>query len=179
MHETVTIILVRHGETVENLTGVVQGQTDGTLSERGIEQARVAAILLAGIHFDAAYASDLGRALHTARIILDGRDDIPLVPDKRLREQDMGLYVGGPVSGYMDAIGRAGGIREKFDPVGGETAALMRGRVRGFLDDMAERHAGKRVLAVTHQGVIRMVADITGKGLAAGNAEPVTIQYPK
>ena len=32
------LILVRHGETVENVTGIAQGWKDGTLSELGTQQ---------------------------------------------------------------------------------------------------------------------------------------------
>ena len=33
------LLIVRHGETVENLQRICQGQSHGTLSEKGIKQA--------------------------------------------------------------------------------------------------------------------------------------------
>jgi len=177
MANTVKIIFVRHGETVGNVSGIVQGQTGGTLTERGRRQAQSAAKSLAGTHIDAAYTSDLGRALDTARIVLEGRDGIILTSDKRLREQDLGVYVGGPVAKYSEAMTLAGTVREKFDPEKGETSGAMRGRVKEFLDDMAAGYPGGMVLAVTHQGVMRMVADMTGLDIRAVNAEPVMVEY--
>lgn len=34
------IIIIRHGETEENAAGIIQGQSHGTLSKKGIEQAK-------------------------------------------------------------------------------------------------------------------------------------------
>ena len=42
-----TILLVRHGETVDNARQIMQGQTQGELNERGREQARQVAERLA------------------------------------------------------------------------------------------------------------------------------------
>ena len=35
-----TLYLVRHGETVDNVAQILQGQTQGQLNEKGIEQAK-------------------------------------------------------------------------------------------------------------------------------------------
>ena len=61
-----TILLVRHGETVDNARQIMQGQTQGELNERGREQARQVAERLAKEHVDAVIASDLRRAIQTA-----------------------------------------------------------------------------------------------------------------
>ena len=42
-----TLMLVRHGETVDNANRIMQGQTQGQLNETGIRQAEEVAISLA------------------------------------------------------------------------------------------------------------------------------------
>ena len=64
-----TILLVRHGETVDNARQIMQGQTQGELNERGREQARQVAERLAADPVDVIIASDLRRAIQTAEII--------------------------------------------------------------------------------------------------------------
>ena len=56
-----TILLVRHGETVDNARQIMQGQTQGELNERGREQARQVAERLATDPVDVIIASDLRR----------------------------------------------------------------------------------------------------------------------
>ena len=62
-----TILLVRHGETIDNARQIMQGQTHGELNERGREQAQQVAQRLASEQVDAVVASDLHRAIQTAK----------------------------------------------------------------------------------------------------------------
>ncbi|KAJ7706979.1 histidine phosphatase superfamily [Mycena rosella] len=84
------IYVVRHGETRENRESVIQGQLDTELNEAGVEQARRVADALRSVSFDAAYSSDLVRALKTAQIILEHREDIEIRKEEALRERFMG-----------------------------------------------------------------------------------------
>src|SRR5438876_10058993 len=63
------IYLVRHGETVWNRDGRMQGHTDVSLSPVGEEQARRLAERLAGEKIDAVWSSDLCRASLTAEML--------------------------------------------------------------------------------------------------------------
>ena len=65
------LILVRHGETVNNVAGIAQGWNDSALSERGQEQVRAAARRLASFGANALYSSPLGRAMSSAGIIAE------------------------------------------------------------------------------------------------------------
>jgi probable phosphoglycerate mutase len=60
----VRILLVRHGETVYNVEGRWQGQSDSPLTERGRAQARELARALADEPITAVYSSDLPRRGH-------------------------------------------------------------------------------------------------------------------
>jgi broad specificity phosphatase PhoE len=65
------LLIVRHGESVANAEGRMQGQRDYPLSEIGQKQAATLGRFLAGsgFRFDAAYTSPLTRARATARAL--------------------------------------------------------------------------------------------------------------
>ena len=56
------VYLVRHGETDANRQGIIQGQMDTPLNNRGMHQAKIVGEALRSIPFDIAYSSDLTRA---------------------------------------------------------------------------------------------------------------------
>ena len=63
-----TIYIVRHGQTEENIRKILQGHMPGTLTAEGREQVSAAAESLAmeGILFSRIVSSDLKRALASA-----------------------------------------------------------------------------------------------------------------
>src|SRR5207244_2230511 len=87
------LLVVRHGETTWNHEWRLQGQTDVELSDFGRAQARRLADRLKHEPIVVAYSSDLKRCWETATIALSGRD-VPLHPDRRLREVHLGEWQG-------------------------------------------------------------------------------------
>jgi probable phosphoglycerate mutase len=181
------LILVRHGETVENASGVVQGQQHGTLSEKGQAQARHIARTLRGEPLDAVYSSDLHRAYETALILTKERNGLqsfspkarhgsaglkaghaepavgekdPVIPDARLREQNFGVHEGKPVASLIRQMRRDKADFAGFNPKEGESASDFRIRVRMLYDDVRAKHPGQTVLLVTHNGPICVLLDI-------------------
>ena len=63
------VYIVRHGETVDNVSNTIQGQQNGLLNENGVEQAGRIADELKSISFDYKICSDLGRCVNTFKII--------------------------------------------------------------------------------------------------------------
>ena len=87
------LILIRHGETLWNKEGRVQGISDVELSTAGIEQARLLALSLKDQPIYAIHASPLKRALQTAEIINEfHRKEIHTHQD--LMEMDQGDFEG-------------------------------------------------------------------------------------
>jgi broad specificity phosphatase PhoE len=87
------LILIRHGETLWNKEGRIQGTSDIELSAVGIEQARLLALSLKDHPIGAIHASPLKRALQTAQIINEHHHkEIQTHPD--LMEMDQGDFEG-------------------------------------------------------------------------------------
>lgn len=87
------IILIRHGETLWNKEGRIQGTSDIELSDEGIEQARLLSLSLKDQPICAIHASPLKRAIKTAEIINKFHDrEIQIHSD--LMEMDQGDFEG-------------------------------------------------------------------------------------
>jgi 2,3-bisphosphoglycerate-dependent phosphoglycerate mutase len=89
-----TLVLVRHGQSDWNLKNLFTGWKDPDLTELGIEEANAGGKALAeyGIEFDIAFTSDLTRAQHTLKLILDkvGQPTLETIKDQALNERDYG-----------------------------------------------------------------------------------------
>ena len=85
------IYIIRHGQTKMNLRHALQGRSDYSLNDTGIEQAQKAAVNLRTITFDHVFSSPLKRAVETAKIVVP---EINPVIDDRLIEMDYGPYEG-------------------------------------------------------------------------------------
>ncbi len=137
------LILTRHGETNENKKGILQGQKIGTLSEKGIKQAKKLAIRLKDKKIDAVYSSDLERAKNTTKEIMVFHPKTPLHLSKNLQEMYMGKY-SGKKSSAIDWENR---------PKEVESRAEMDVRAKKVLDRAYAAHPTGRVLLVGHIGI--------------------------
>lgn len=88
------IILTRHGETLWNLEGRVQGSMDSPLTERGVHQAQVLGQRLKSEGITTVYSSDLSRAIATAHEIRKILNLPDVLIAKELRELSFGEWEG-------------------------------------------------------------------------------------
>ncbi|MBN2881830.1 histidine phosphatase family protein [Candidatus Woesearchaeota archaeon] len=137
------LIITRHGETLENINKICQGQTEGTLSENGIEQAKKLALRLKDTKIDAIYSSSLRRTIDTSKEILKFHPQLKLNLDKRIMERYLERFENKPFPEDWD-----------WDnlPEGVETNQEMYNRVKDFLDDIYKKHKDETVLIVCHGG---------------------------
>jgi 2,3-bisphosphoglycerate-dependent phosphoglycerate mutase len=88
------IVLLRHGESTWNKENRFTGWTDVDLTDKGVEEARLAGQLLRreGYAFDLAYTSVLKRANKTLNIVLEELDALwlPVEHSWRLNERHYG-----------------------------------------------------------------------------------------
>ncbi len=154
------VVLWRHGRTAWNTEGRFQGQLDVELDAVGVEQARRAASLLAGLPPSAVLCSDLSRARATVEPLL-GLTGLSATYDAGLRETH-----GGEWQGLTGPEMRSGADRSDFDawrrgadlPAGrtGERRSEVGVRavavVRRALESLG---AGEVLVVVTHGGTAR------------------------
>ena len=147
------ILLVRHGETLWNQQGRMQGQHDSPLTPTGLHQARQLGRRLANVPFTALYSSDLGRAHQTARCIADSTGH-EIVTDGGLRERHFGIFEGLTNNEIKSRYPEDYELFARRDPEyvmsGGESAAQFMRRVVVTLDRIAGAHNGDTIVVVTH-----------------------------
>ncbi|MEJ5915600.1 MSMEG_4193 family putative phosphomutase [Pseudokineococcus sp. 1T1Z-3] len=174
-----TLLLVRHGRTAANATGVLAGRSPGVdLDESGRAQAAALAERLAAVPLAAVVASPLQRTVATAQALLAAggtarRPRPALVEEPRLLECDYGAWTGRAlkelarephwkvVQGHPSAAQFPGG--ESLRDVQSRALAAVRehdARVE------AEHGADAVWVAVSHGDVIKAVlADALGQHL--------------
>lgn len=151
------VILVRHGETEWNIAMRLQGKQDSQLTEKGIKQAEAAAKVLQHERFHRLISSDLPRAVKTAEII-NQYHGLDLESDASLRERNFGIMEGltreeilkkypETYHGYMQR-------RDTYQIPEGETLVDFFDRVTKGMNRIAEQSTGKRVVVVSHGGVL-------------------------
>ncbi len=155
----VSIYLVRHGESVYNAEGRIQGHQDVPLSELGVRQAEAIARRLANVRLDAVYSSDLVRASRTAEIIAASRN-LPVQMTPLLRESSLGVIEGLTRAEIEERHSTSEWIWSPLTarPPGAETIEQVIDRARQFLDETLPEHSdGSNVLVVGHGGSVRGV----------------------
>jgi len=157
MPDATQLIIIRHGETLDNAVRRAQGHLPGKLNERGVAQAQATARRLRDSSISALYSSDLERAYHTARIIAAATGN-EIVLDERLRERHYGVFQG---LRQTEIETRYPDIQEKrrsWDPdytiPGGESTRELYQRVVVCIIEIAERHPGETVVITTHGGAL-------------------------
>ncbi len=157
---TTTLIVIRHGETFWNREQRIQGHLNSALTPEGIAQAEACAMRLADEQIDVVVASDLGRVQHTAEILVRGRT-LPVALDVSLRERCFGIGEGLTYAEmdaqYPQMFATTGLVDAEFTLPEGESRAVFHQRIKSSIEGISATHAGKRVLVVTHGGVLGVI----------------------
>jgi len=165
-------VIIRHGQTHGNITRTLQGQSNTDLDETGVQQVRLLARRLKSHPaFDAVISSDLKRARDTAQILVDSIGGT-IIPNAGLREWNLGILEGRSWQDlqleYPQIMNSFLNSHKDVEVPGGERRSVMEKRVSECLDILASEFAGKRLLVVTHGGVLRAIFRHI-VGLPAGN----------
>ena len=154
------LLFIRHGETDWNRQGRFQGQIDVPLNDTGLAQARRLAARLAKEAHDALFTSDLQRARQTAAPLAAAWARTP-VALAGLREQSFGLLEGldAPTIQAQHPVLWAGWLQQDADfaAPGGESQRQFHTRVLTAVHELANAHVGRRLVVVTHGGVLDML----------------------
>jgi 2,3-bisphosphoglycerate-dependent phosphoglycerate mutase len=160
-HAPATICVTRHGETDWNITGVLQGWIDVPLNDNGRKQALAMADAFKSSGFSHVWTSPLSRASETASIVAGVLGLPSPIHCEGLKERNFGRVQGMAKQDlsvlhpglHADILRRDPGCR--FDE--GESPDQFAVRVVKALHEIARRHPGERVLAMTHGWVMDVI----------------------
>ena len=157
MSETI-LGLLRHGQTDWNIDFRLQGVTDTLLNETGIAQAKDAAAAINPAHWDTVITSPLIRARDTAQIVADKNKFDPPVVEPLLIERSFGEAEGLMYEQWVAKYSNTN------DVPGGESLPQLEQRANLLLSNIASNFQGKRVIAVSHGALIRVLLRIVSDG---------------
>jgi 2,3-bisphosphoglycerate-dependent phosphoglycerate mutase len=94
-----SLIVMRHGETLFNKMGVLAGWTNVPLSNLGKQQVFRTIPVLKSVNIQKIFTSDQQRSIETANIIKkELQKDIPIISSEALKERHYGILTGKPKS---------------------------------------------------------------------------------
>lgn len=165
----INIILVRHGQTLKNKEGFVQGHNDSDFTSEGLTQLEKTKEFLKDYKIDIAFSSSLGRAVKTAKKICEDRNVLPLIEEdlKELNWGDFGRFSTDQLlqkwSEYYESEKSKGIPKENIRPPNGENTYDHMLRVKTFLDKLIKNYQNKNVLVVAHGGTNKVLIGLLKK----------------
>lgn len=163
------LYLVRHGETLWNREGRMQGRLDSPLTRHGQDQARRMGQMLAQLIDDpgrfSLVSSPLGRAYHTMELIAAelgvGANQCRI--DRRLKEMSWGQWDGLTLTEieryFPQELTDRAARPWRYTPPGGESYSMVATRIRPFLEEAAEHG---RLIIVAHGVVAQVLRGLYG-----------------
>lgn len=189
-HRTLTVFIVRHGETDANVRHILQGSGgDFELNENGIEQAAALGQELSNIDFNAAYTSALMRTRQTAQYILsenkywDTRKKavaLSLLNDNSWGEAE-GMVYATAVEKFGENSMNLGAIDDSdyVSPIGAETKYQAVNRfgwaMQSIVNDASKD--GENILVVAHSSIAWWIQYATGVQTNLNNTDCVKLQF--
>ncbi len=149
------LYLIRHGQSIANETGIIQGRKEFPLSATGQKQAKLVGEFFSSIALDYIYSSDQGRAYETATAISQHH---PLEVIRWDKICEIGL---GPFEGktrkevtlqYPELAKKVSILTTGI--AGTETVAEITERCKYVLEQLLRGHKSSRVALVSHGGFI-------------------------
>lgn len=155
------IILTRHGETLWNLEGRVQGALDSPLTNKGIRQAQILAERLMAERISAVYSSDLLRAMATADEIRKKLNLPEIFLSADLRELSFGEWEG---KVWWDLRQNYPELFKIWDQgphevqiPGGESMQEVTERAWNFFLSLSAKHPNETICVVTHGMTLQLL----------------------
>jgi len=162
------LYVIRHGQSHVNVGDwATLDSMDAGLTEKGHQQAVALRDWLKenGRTCDALYASTMLRTQETARYVEEAFD-MESIPDDRIREIGNSAVDGSalPETGLPRVYNplkpdKAPFAKRGIDIENGESWMHFRTRLGQFVDDLIEKHQGRKVYVVAHGGVISAMLD--------------------
>lgn len=174
------LILTRHGETVWNIEGRVQGAMDSPLTEKGILQAQGLAKRLQNEGITKIYSSDLPRAIATADEIRRELQLPKIMISPAIRELSFGEWEG---KAWWDLRNLYPSLFTLWDQgphqvqiPGGESMWEVTERAWNFIQELPRHHHDETVCIVTHGMTLQLLVK-KALGLSVETWEGVPWQH--
>ena len=151
------LTILRHAETEFNHKGIWIGTTDVPLNETGRQKAEKYAGTIT-TKYDLIICSPLKRTRETADIIAK-KHNIEVITDKNLQERYWGVLEGITYVQFAEKYPEAARKNtEDYQPdlPEAETIEQVEARVAKVIETIKAKYEGKRILIVTHAGIIRV-----------------------
>ena len=151
------IYFIRHGESIGNVDGIIQGSLDLGLTEKGMEQAGYLSKNLKDKSITKIITSPLIRATQTSEII-NNEVNTQIIFDERLKEYCYGDAEGKPWEIATTKYGIQLGAWGLGDINNEEGPNLFAERIDSFLHDIQKQYIDQNVICVTHGAVVSRIA---------------------
>src|SRR5262249_8309359 len=144
------LLLIRHGRTDANASGLLLGRADPSLDDEGRRQAAcLAAVASSCIKV---VCSPLARARETAALL---RPDLSPVVDERWIELDYGELDGRPFGEVPAELWSAWRADPAYVPAGGESLVSLGARVEAACSSLAREAEDADIAVVTHVSPVK------------------------
>lgn len=152
------VVVVRHGQTAVNSSGLYQGNHDVPLSEQGIRILEVTKKSLSDKKWQKIYTSTRQRTQQTAHLLTD---QTVFQEDERLNERDFGIFEG---KSFQEINNQYPLETQKWSDdwlnykiPDGESAFEVYERVKNFMHEL-EMTKSQQILIITHEGIMKMMS---------------------
>lgn len=161
MYKITRITSIRHGQTDYNLERRYAGSIDVPLNEKGIEDAKIAAIRLRDYDFDIVITSKLRRAIQTADLLTAGRN-IQIIQNELCNERNYGKMQGLNYIEVEDITPRILYFKlnndfHSLNPPSGETFPNLRKRAKAFSQFLFQNYTGSNILVVSSSAYMQQL----------------------
>lgn len=162
------IILLRHGESVDDILDCYGGAADYDLSDAGFQTAREVAEKLASEKLDAIYSSPFKRAMQTAQSVKEKQNCDILIASKLYERNSYGVFSAvnkdecKKIYGYLlkDMVGKVGDYYSEELVLGAEPIPDFDTRVKEgllWVVEDAMKKGFEKIAVVTHGNVTRSI----------------------
>ena len=141
------LFVMRHGLTVWNEKGIIQGRSNNRLSKTGKEMVEDIAKKYSKTPFDVIVCSPLFRTVQTANI-MNKYHNVKIIRDCEIIEIDQGIFSGKKRAFLSEKERKLQQMRLKEN--GQETFEEIDGRIKNFVDNIKTKYPFENVLVVTH-----------------------------
>ncbi len=157
---TLTLYLMRHGETVYSRTGGYCGELDPELTPEGMLMAKAFADTYRKLPWEAVYVSPMKRTIATAKPLCDAVESEMQLRDG-LKEIRYGEWEGKTAEYVQQHYGEdyINWLTEPAwnAPTGGETAVQISSRADLIIAEIEQKYKDGNVLLVSHKATIRII----------------------